>query len=101
MHDEGRIVVEVMIEGQTEEGGLVSVIVIVIVIVIVMEMHDEGTIIVEVMIEGQEEGIIVFVIGGENCCPAAGGTIASTIGLLHRFGRARLPATTPLPATTV
>jgi hypothetical protein len=45
--------------------------------------------------------MIVFVIGGENPCPDAGGMIASTIGLVHRFGSARLPATTPLPATTV
>jgi len=40
-------------------------------------------------------------IGGENVPPIAGGTITSTTGLVHRFGRARLPATTPLPATTV
>ena len=40
-------------------------------------------------------------IGGENVPPNAGGTITSTTGLVHRFGRARLPATTPLPATTV
>ena len=40
-------------------------------------------------------------IGGENTPAIAGGTITSTTGLVHRFGRARLPATTPLPATTV
>jgi pyruvate/2-oxoglutarate/acetoin dehydrogenase E1 component len=39
--------------------------------------------------------------GGENVPAAAGGAITSTIGLVHFFGRARLPATTPLPATTV
>ena len=40
-------------------------------------------------------------MGGERACTCAGLTIVSTIGLVHCFGRAKLPATTLLPATTV
>jgi len=94
MIDEGMIDEGMIDEGMIEEGMIEE------------GMIDEGMIVCEKIIVCDKmidcEGMIDIIdIGGENVCPAAGGTIASTIGLVHCFGRARLPATTPLPATTV